>query len=83
MIEDENEVVPFVSEEDVVPEVNTQLIEGQCGTMKVAEFKNALGLHNLSNNGGKQELLDCLLVAVCSNAPIIANKTRHIWQDQH
>ena len=75
MIEDENEVVPFVSEEDVVPEVNTQLIEGQCGTMKVAELKNALVLRNLSKNGRKQELLDSILLVVSSNDPLIANQT--------
>ena len=42
--------------------------------MKVAELKNVLGLRNLSKNGRKQELLDRLIVAVRSNAPLIENK---------
>ena len=75
MIEDEDEVVPVVSEEDAIPNVNTQLTEEQCGAMKVAELKNALGLRNLSKNGRKQELLDRLLVAVRKNAPLVVNQT--------
>ena len=50
------------------------MTEEQCGEMKVAELKNALGLRNLSTNGRKQELLYRLLVAVRSNDPLIENQ---------
>ena len=46
-------MVPVVSEEDSVPDLNTQLTEEQCGAMKVAKLKNSLGLRNLSKNGRK------------------------------
>ena len=68
-------MVPVVSEEDSVPDLNTQLTEEQCNAMKVAELKNALGLRNLSKNGRKQELLDRLLVSVRSNDTLIENQT--------
>ena len=75
LIEDEDEVVPVVSEEDTVPYVHIQLIEEQYGAMKVVELKNVLGLRNLSKTGRKQELLDRLTVSVRSNAPLIENQT--------
>ena len=68
-------MVPVVSEEDDVPDVNTQLTEEQCGVMKVSKLKNALLLRNLSKNGRKQELLDRILVEVRSNTPLISNQT--------
>ena len=51
------------------------MTEEQCGTMKVAKLNNALELRNLSKNGRKQELFDCLLVAVRNNDPLIENET--------
>ena len=68
-------MVPVISEEDTVPNLNAQLTEEQYDAMKVAELKNVLGLRNISENDSKQELLERLLVTVCSNAPLLTNQT--------
>lgn len=74
-MEDEDEVVPDVEEEESVLEVQPQLTDEQACVMKIAELKDALGLHNLSKSGRKPQILEGISSALHNNAPMITNQT--------
>jgi len=73
LIWNEEEVIPKNNDPKEYEEQQAMPTEEECREMKVSELKDQVGLRNLSKNGWKAELLQCLLIAIKNNLPLIAN----------